>query len=137
MNKKLIIQGAQKVGASWTKIPIVMRMTFLFLFILVFQMHAEQSYSQSTRLTLQLKNASVEAILQEIEENSDYFFLYNNKLVNVDRKADISAKNETIASILDKLFDKNNVEYEVNGSQIVLRPKSDTNGISSTSRIEK
>jgi TonB-linked SusC/RagA family outer membrane protein len=133
MNKKLIIQGAQKVGASWTKIPIVMRMTFLFLFILVFQMHAEQSYSQSTRLTLQLKNASVEAILQEIEENSDYFFLYNNKLVNVDRKADISAKNETIASILDKLFDKNNVEYEVNGSQIVLRPKSDTNGISSNS----
>ncbi|MFA7492614.1 MAG: TonB-dependent receptor [Proteiniphilum sp.] len=70
-----------------------------------------------------MKNSSIEKILQTIEESSEFYFLYNSKLVDVDRKTNIKAKDESIASILNRLFEKKNVEYEVKGTQIILHPK--------------
>jgi TonB-linked SusC/RagA family outer membrane protein len=70
-----------------------------------------------------MKNASVEKVLQTIEEKSDYYFLYNNKLVNVDRKVSVRVKNAAIADVLNKLFASEDVEYQVEGNQIILSPK--------------
>src|SRR5690606_5075225 len=58
-----------------------------------------------------------------IEERSEYYFLYNSKLIDVDRKMDIQAKEESIASVLNRVFGAENVEYEVKGTQIILHPK--------------
>lgn len=100
-----------------------MRITLLLLFVLAFQLQAEQSYSQTTKISLDMKNSSIEKILQTIEEKSEFYFLYNSKLIDVDRKTDITALNESIASVLDQLFDAKEVEYEVKGAQIILHPK--------------
>ena len=100
-----------------------MRMTLLFFFLLVFYLQAEQSYSQVTTISLELENSSIERILQVIEEKSEFYFLYNSKLIDVDRKTDIHANEESIASLLNQLFDPNEVEYEVKGTQIILSPK--------------
>lgn len=105
------------------KIPIAMRITFILLFAFILQLKAEHSYSQQTTITLDIKNSSVEKILQAIEERSEYYFLYNSKLIDVDRKTDIRAMEESIASVLNRLFDAENVEYEVQGTQIILHPK--------------
>ncbi len=123
MNNNSINQKAQIFCTFCKKIPIAMRMTLLFLFLLVFQLQAEHSYSQNTKISLDMKNSSIEKILQTIEERSEYYFLYNSKLIDVDRKTDIRAKEESIASVLNRLFDAENVEYEVKGTQIVLHPK--------------
>lgn len=123
MNNKSINQKASVFCAFCKKIPIAMRMTLLFLFLLVFQLQAEHSYSQNTKISLEMKNSSIEKILQTIEERSAYYFLYNSKLIDVDRKTDIQAKEESIASVLNRLFDKQSVEYEVKGTQIILHPK--------------
>ncbi|HQG08699.1 MAG TPA: hypothetical protein PKX96_08105, partial [Dysgonamonadaceae bacterium] len=65
------------------KIPLAMRVTLILLCLIAFQLQAEDVYSQKTKISLDMKNASVEKVLQTIEEKSDYYFLYNNKLVNV------------------------------------------------------
>lgn len=106
-----------------SKLPIAMRTTLFLLFVLVLQINAEPTYSQNTRISLDMKNVSVEKVLQTIEQKSDYYFLYNNRLVNVDRKVDVSVNNATIAEILDFLFSSSNVEYSVRKSQIVLSLK--------------
>ena len=123
MHNKLIMQDVHSFCTICEKISIAMRMTFLFLFFLVFQMQAEQSYSQTTKISLDMKNSSIEKILQTIEERSEFYFLYNSKLINVDRKTDIQAKNESIVSVLNRLFGMENVAYEVKGTQIILQPK--------------
>lgn len=123
MNNKSINQKVHAFCILCEKIPTAMRMTLLFLFVLVFQLQAEQSYSQTTRISLDMKNSSIEKILQTIEEKSEYYFLYNSKLIDVDRKIDIQAKEESIASVLNRVFAAENVEYEVKGTQIILHPK--------------
>ena len=123
MNNKSINQKARLFCTFCNKIPIAMRMTLLFLFLLVFYVQAEQSYSQVTKISLDMEDSSVEKILQSIEEKSEFYFLYNSKLIDVDRKTDIHANEESIASVLAQLFDKDEVEYEVKGKQIILSPK--------------
>lgn len=105
------------------KIPLAMRVTLILLCLIAFQLQAEDVYSQKTKISLDMKNASVEKVLQTIEEESDYYFLYNNKLVNVDRKVSVRVKNAAISDILDKLFASQDVEYQVEGKQIILSPK--------------
>jgi|AGTN01.1.fsa_nt_gi TonB-linked outer membrane protein, SusC/RagA family/TonB-dependent outer membrane receptor, SusC/RagA subfamily, signature region len=123
MHNKSIHQKAHIFCTFCKKIPIAMRMTLLFLFLLVFHLQAEHSYSQNTKISLDMKNSSIERILQVIEERSEYYFLYNSKLIDVDRKTDIRAEEESIASVLNRLFGTENVSYEVKGTQIILHPK--------------
>jgi TonB-linked SusC/RagA family outer membrane protein len=100
-----------------------MRITCLLLCLIVFQLQAEDVYSQKTKISLDMKNTTIEKVLQTIEEKSDYHFLYNNKLVNVDRKVSVRVKDAAIADVLDKLFASEDVEYQVEGNQIILSPK--------------
>ncbi|WP_163214032.1 TonB-dependent receptor [Bacteroides sp. 519] len=100
-----------------------MRIAILLLFIIMFQVKAEV-YSQTTQVSLNMKNASIEEILSTIEENTEFYFLYNTKLINVDRKMDVSLSNVTIESALKKIFNKTDVIYKIEDRQIILSKHS-------------
>lgn len=60
---------------------------------------AEQSYAQSTRLSLELSNATISDVFASVEKNSEYRFfysdavraeLYRNVDVNIDNKSNLS-----------------------------------------------
>ena len=123
MNNKSINQKAHLFYALLKKIPIAMRITLLLLLVLTFQLQAEHIYSQDTKISLNLKNSTIEKVLQTIEEKSDYYFLYNNRLIDVDRKVSVRVRNAAISAVLEKLFKSENVNYEVKGTQIILSPK--------------
>src|SRR5690554_2290770 len=123
MNKTDEKQKAHIIYALFKNIPIAMRMTLLLLFVLSFQLQAELIYSQDTKISLDLRNSTVERVLQTIEEKSDYYFLYNNRLIDVDRKVSVRVRNAAISAVLERLFKSENVDYEVKGTQIILSPK--------------
>ncbi len=120
--------GYLKKIYSW-KILKLMRNTLLILFIGVFQAYASDSYSQNTKLTLNMENVTIAKVLEEIENNSEFFFLYNAKLVIVTRKVTISTKDEKISDILTSLFSGTGVNYVVNDRKIILSP-GDLSGLS-------
>ena len=102
-----------------------MRICLLLLICSVMQVIASTGYSQMTTLSLDLKNVSVEDVLNEIESKTEYRFLYNKKSVDVDRKVDISVDGKEITTILDNLFKKSDVNYVISDRQIVLNKTSD------------
>ena len=97
-----------------------MRNILILLLITTLQLYAVDSYSQKTRLTLNLSDVSVEHVLDEIESQSEFFFLYNYKLVDVERRVNISAENEPLSTILTSLFDETEVAIVVADRQIIL-----------------
>lgn len=105
------------------KIPMRMKLATLCLTCFLSTASANTLYSQSARISLNMKNASVEQVLQEIEENSEFYFMYNSKLINVDHRVNIKAKDKSIETILDEICKTANIEYSVNDKQIILRPK--------------
>ncbi len=105
------------------KIPIFMRITVILLFVFIIQAGAGNLYSQSARVSLDMRNATVEEVLNTIEEESEFYFLYNSKLVNVDRKVNVNVKSQPVETVLDGLFASTDVIYKVEDRQIILSKK--------------
>lgn len=121
---------------SWLCLPInrevikllrKMKITVFFLLLTVLGGLAAESYSQSTKLTLNIENSTVKEILSEIEDQSEFRFFYSGN-VDVERKTSISSKNGQIFEILDDLFEDTGVKYEVRGRQIALIKDNETFG---------
>lgn len=85
---------------------------------------ATGTYSQNARVSLNLKNVSVKDALKAIERSSEFFFIYNNELIDVERKVDIEAKDQKISDILNTLFAGETVAVSVIDKKIILAPDS-------------
>lgn len=112
-----------------------MRLYLLFLIIGVTQVLGSNTYSQSTTFTLRMNNASIEDVLNTIEEQSEFRFLYNKKIVDVDRRIDISADGDNISEILDDLFQNAGISYAISDRQIVLNKEGTFLSVQQTKRI--
>lgn len=108
------------------KIPMRMKLAAFCLTCFLSTASAGTLYSQSARISLSMKNATIEDVLNKIEENSEFYFLYNSKLVNVDRIVNINAKNKSIESVLKDLFKSTDVEYRLDEKQIILSKKTES-----------
>ncbi len=102
------------------KISLKMKLTVFLSLVSLFQIHAN-TYSQSKKITLDMPNATVAKVIQEIESLSDFKFLLNRKDVDLGREVSIIVEKQKIANVLTELFAGTDVVYEVLKKQIVLR----------------
>lgn len=102
------------------KTMLVISCMLLFLVVGIMQSRASIPYAQLTKLSLELKNATVGEAIAAIEQKSSFYFTYNLSQVNVARKVSIKATNKTVTEILDNLFLNEGIEYTINGKHIVL-----------------
>ncbi|MGV8095461.1 MAG: SusC/RagA family TonB-linked outer membrane protein [Mangrovibacterium sp.] len=77
------------------------------------------------KIDLHFQNLSLPEILSSIEEKSEFIFIYNANVVNMEVKKSISARNEKIEKILELLFEGTDVEYEIDDRQIFLYKSKD------------
>ncbi|MEG2856825.1 TonB-dependent receptor [Bacteroides sp.] len=96
-----------------------MRITTLLLMICVFSAYAEKTYSQDAKVSIQMNNVQLDKILNAIESQTSYLFIYNNQ-VKMDRKASVNAKNQSVAAVLDKLLKGTDIYYKLEGTHIIL-----------------
>lgn len=115
-----------------------MKLTLTIILLSFFGAMATQSYSQTTRLSLDLKNSSVGDALKVIEDQSEFFFLYSEKIIDVNRKINIEMRESPVEKVLDKIFEGTDVTYTVKGKQIVLATPevNPQEGKSSTSQAQ-
>jgi len=100
---------------------ILLRMKLLTFFILVSMVTATaSSYSQQTKFNLKLNGATVRQVFQEIEANSEFILLYNEKQLDANRKVDVKADNETVETILNQVFESTKNTYKIYDRQIVI-----------------
>lgn len=100
-----------------------MRISTFLLGACVFCSYAESSYSQNARVSINKNNTQLEEILNEIESQTDYLFIYNSQ-VNVNRKVSVKAKTKPVSEVLDNLLKNAGIEYEMEGTHIVLSAKA-------------
>lgn len=103
-----------------SKTYLIMRICLILLICSLTQAFASEIYSQVSALSLEMKNATIEEVLDQIESETEYRFLYNKKMVDVNRKVSVVVQKETIAQVLDKLFWGEPIKYVISDRQIVL-----------------
>ena len=87
-----------------------MKISTFLLGACVFCSYAENSFSQNARVSINKNNAQLEEILREIENQTDYLFIYNNQ-VDVNRKYSVKAKTKPVSEVLNNLFKNAGIEY--------------------------
>lgn len=91
----------------------------LLCIVSLFTIHANE-YSQGDKLTLDVKQASIERVFEEIESISDYRFLFESNGIALEKKVTLHLKNIKIAKVLDILFKGTDITYKIKGRQIIL-----------------
>lgn len=97
----------------------IMRISTFLLMVCVFCSYAGNVHSQNARVSIRMNNVKLDKILNEIESQTDYLFIYNNQ-VNIDKIASVRAKNEAVAQVLDKILANTGINYELEGTHIIL-----------------
>jgi TonB-dependent starch-binding outer membrane protein SusC len=106
------------------KIKRIMRLTIIISLIGIYQAIAISTYSQSAKLSLAMDNARLKDVLATIEEQSEFYFLYSSKLVDVERSVSLRTTNSKIEEVLHAVFNGTETEYLVMDRQIILSPKN-------------
>ena len=101
-----------------------MRWSLFLLIMSIFQAQAISGFGQKTEISLNFKNATVASVLSKIEDNSNFYFLCNRALVDLDRTISIQANNQSVEKVLAEIFKGTDVEYVITGRQIVLTPRN-------------
>jgi TonB-linked SusC/RagA family outer membrane protein len=102
------------------KILLRMKLTSLLLLLGIVQVFATASYSQSAKLTMDMRNVSVVDVLRAIEDQSEFYFVYDKDAVDVERKVNVDAKNASINEILSDVFRNTEVNFKVINRHIIL-----------------
>ena len=96
------------------------RLTFILFFAFNLTIMAN-SFGQD-KVSIDMKNANVSQILDEIEANTDYKFIYNVNVYDFETITSISVDNQSIKLVLDMIFN-NQLDYEVIEKKIILKKK--------------
>ncbi len=101
------------------KMMLVMKLTTFLLLIFALQISASV-YSQKTKLSIDMQGTSIKDVLQAIESQTEYRFIYENEKINLDSKVDIQVDQESVENILRKLFSDRGIQYSITESNLIL-----------------
>ena len=88
-----------------------MKISFLLLFACAFQVLAVNNYAQEKKLTLQMKDATIAEALQEIENQSDFKFFYNDQTVDINKVVSVDATKDNIWEVLTEVLPESDITY--------------------------
>ena len=103
----------------------IMRISIFFLFFCAFSLMAKNSHSQNARVTINRTNVQLESILNEIESQTDYLFIYKDD-VDVTSRKSIRVNNKSVSEVLLALLSGSSITYKMEGNHIVLTRKETT-----------
>lgn len=113
--KKSLLNG--RCPREKLKILCMRSIILLFTFCVTIASGAD---GQNVKLSMNLKNASLSKLFQEIEKNTDYSFVYNSSEIDKVGKSNFVFQNMELKQILDTYLKGNNFSYAINDGHVVI-----------------
>ncbi|MCW3094370.1 MAG: SusC/RagA family TonB-linked outer membrane protein [Ferruginibacter sp.] len=106
--------------AGFAKLLRIMKLTTFLMLVAGLYAKAD-GYSQ--KISLSLENASVENVFKKISDQSEYYFLYTNKVVKNAKPISISVKNASIEEVLKICFEGQPLTFTIYEKTVVIKLK--------------
>ena len=117
----------KKIHNSWVLLPptlkkLIMELKIAIMIVLlnVTNIFASETFSQTAKVSLDVTNKTLEQVMDEIEQQSEFYFIFNQKQIDVNRNVSILVENKQITDILPELFMGTNVNYAIVDRKILL-----------------
>ena len=117
---KKIFQLRVQLHPSLKKLIMQLKIVILITMLSVTNIFASNTYSQTAKVTLDAENRTLEQVMDEIEQQSEFYFIFNQKQIDVTRTVNIKVDNKLIDEVLPDLFVGTDVNYAVLGRKILL-----------------
>ncbi|WP_059026788.1 TonB-dependent receptor [Gabonibacter massiliensis] len=79
---------------------------------------------QKNKVTLDLKEVTLNEVIAELKKQTDYDFFYNSELAKSKGKISVKAENKEVKLILDEILPGLGLEYSIQGNLITIREKT-------------
>ncbi len=117
------ISSKDRIHMRKNLINYLIRMKIIvFLLCASFLQVAASSYAQ--KITLNFKNESLVKVLDEIQRQTGYDFLYNTALVDKNQKVSIIVKNEDFKKVLTDALSQHGLVFELDKQTVFIRKAS-------------
>ena len=78
---------------------------------------------ETGKITLNLKNASMKELLDEIHSQTGLDFMYSNEQFADMKEITLKVKNESVEKVLKQVFGNNGYDYQIKGKIVTLRKR--------------
>ena len=106
------------------KLLLIMRLSFVIIFLSLIQVSAS-TYSQNTKLDIQLENASMKKLFKIIKKQSEFTFVYSVEDIEALDRVNCDFSESTVEEILDYCLKGSSMMYEVREKVIVIVPREE------------
>ena len=109
---------------KWEKILFVMKLKLVLILISTFQLSAAV-YSQDSKLTLKLEDASLEQVIWEIQKQTDFVFMYGTRDIAKVTHLTVDMADKTVNEILDQCLRHTGLIYTISGNAVIIKRADD------------
>lgn len=102
-----------------------MALCFFALMFCAGSLRAAPTYSDQTKISLNLTNVQLEEVFDAIRGQSEFEFFYSNDNVNTKQKVSVNVRNAKIDEVMDKVL-PNAYEYKVEDRYVMISAKPET-----------
>lgn len=95
------------------KILLVMKLSMFLLFMAVLHVTASTVFPQGKNVTLDMHDVTLRDVIRAIEEQGEISFFYNDDLVELNKKVNISLKGTPVKEALESALAQADMTYEV------------------------
>ncbi len=110
----------------FSKQLLAMKLTVLLCLVGILNASAGL-FSQNTTVSISLRNKSIKQVLREVENQSQYRFLYNSDFLDLDKVVSLDAQNNTVEDVLKQVFASANVSYQLLENNLVVITPAERN----------
>ncbi len=107
-----------------SKTIMVMKITFIFLVLCLFNVSAS-IFSQDIDFSNLEKPTTINDLLREIENQSDFHFFYHDDIVDVNQEVNLEYNNAKMKTILDDIFNKSDATYKIMENNLIIITSKD------------
>lgn len=135
MYKKYQDIGILYLFTSRNKALNFMRITLLLLFLGMFTVSATV-YSQDTRVSITVRDKTVNDVFAEIKAQTNYSFWFDVKDVDINRKVSIQAENETVKAVLSTILKGQGLNFRLKDNHIIISKNEIQNSSAETGVLQ-
>jgi len=117
--------------SSWLKKHGFHQFLWIPLLVCILCSHVNMLHGQSLQasvmqqkvnasITLNAEQQSIGNILEQIEQQSNYVFIYTDEVINKNERQSIQVNDKAVDKVLDELLSGQKIDYQIFGNQIVL-----------------
>ena len=116
--RKIGCKNSAPINKGLRKMLLVMKISTILL--LAFSIQISAKVRSQTNITIDLKDVTISKVLNIIERNTEYRFLYRDNSIPADKKVTIKIDNGTIGEALAIVFNNTSLAYKISNKNLII-----------------